>query len=63
MLFEPSVWGPHYWFFLHTIAESYPENPNKVLQRKYYDLMQICRSSYPTVKLEINLVAYWINIQ
>lgn len=40
MLFEPSVWGPHYWFFLHTVAECYPENPNEVLKRKYYDLIQ-----------------------
>lgn len=40
MLFEPSVWGPHYWFFLHTTAESYPEHPNEVIKRKYYDLMQ-----------------------
>ena len=40
MLFEPTVWGPHYWFFLHTVAESYPENPNEVLKRKYYDLIQ-----------------------
>jgi len=40
MLFEPSVWGPHYWFFLHTVAESYPDNPNEVIKRKYYDLIQ-----------------------
>jgi FAD-linked sulfhydryl oxidase len=39
MLFEPSVWGPHYWFFLHTVAHSYPENPNEVTKRKYYDLI------------------------
>tara|TARA_B100000900_G_scaffold133287_1_gene112867 strand:- start:1252 stop:1680 length:429 start_codon:yes stop_codon:yes gene_type:complete len=39
MLFDPNVWGPHYWFFLHTIAESYPENPNQVTKKKYYDLI------------------------
>jgi len=39
MLFEPSVWGPHYWFFLHTVAESYPMHPNEVTKRKYYDLI------------------------
>ena len=37
---DASVWGPHYWFFLHTIAFSYPENPNAVSKRKYYDLIQ-----------------------
>ena len=40
MNFDPGVWGPHYWFFLHTVAESYPETPNAVTKRKYYDLIQ-----------------------
>jgi len=40
MNFEPDVWGPHYWFFLHTSAHSYPESPNAVTKRKYYDLIQ-----------------------
>jgi len=40
MIFNPSVWGPHYWFFLQTVAESYPTNPNAVTKRKYYDLIQ-----------------------
>jgi hypothetical protein len=40
MHFDPNVWGPHYWFFLHTVAETYPESPNEVTKRKYYDLIQ-----------------------
>ena len=40
MFFDPTIWGPHYWFFLHTIAESYPDHPNEVTKRKYYDLIQ-----------------------
>jgi hypothetical protein len=40
MFFDPAVWGPHYWFFLHTVAESYPETPTAVSKRKYYDLIQ-----------------------
>ena len=35
----PEVWGPHYWFFLHTVAYSYPEYPTNVTKRKYYDLI------------------------
>lgn len=38
MKFDPAVWGPHYWFFLHTIAEIYPNAPDKSTKRKYYDL-------------------------
>lgn len=40
MNFDPDIWGPHYWFFLHTIAHSYPESPNAITKRKYYDLIQ-----------------------
>jgi hypothetical protein len=39
MKFDPAVWGPHYWFFLHSVAESYPISPNQVTKRKYYDLI------------------------
>jgi len=40
MNFDPIVWGPHFWFFLHTIAHSYPTTPNEVTKRKYYDMIQ-----------------------
>ena len=51
MFFNPSVWGPHYWFFLHTIAESYPETPNAVAKRKYYDLIQNMPLFIPIVEI------------
>jgi len=37
---DPKVWGPHYWFFLHTIAVTYPHHPNAVTKKIYYDLIQ-----------------------
>jgi hypothetical protein len=37
---DPKIWGPHYWFFLHTIAISYPIHPNAVTKKKYYDFVQ-----------------------
>jgi fumarate reductase subunit C len=40
MTLEPKVWGPHYWFVLHTIAISYPIKPNDVIKKKYYDFIQ-----------------------
>jgi len=40
MKFDANTWGPHYWFFLHTVAESYPVHVNDVTKRKYYDLIQ-----------------------
>lgn len=40
MDFDPNIWGPHYWFFLFTIAMSYPTRVNSVTKRKYYDFIQ-----------------------
>ena len=37
---DPTVWGPHFWFFLHTLAMSYPHHPNAVTKKKYYELIQ-----------------------
>ena len=37
---EPNIWGPHFWFFLHTLAISYPHHPNSITKKKYYELVQ-----------------------
>jgi hypothetical protein len=36
-IFDPVVWGPHFWFVLMTMAVSYPLKANEVTQKKYYD--------------------------
>ena len=40
MALDPKIWGPHYWFFLHTVATTYPNTPNEVVRKKYYDFIQ-----------------------
>jgi hypothetical protein len=37
---DPKIWGPHYWFFLHTLAMTYPHYPNAVSKKKYYEFIQ-----------------------
>ena len=37
---DPLIWGPHFWFVLHTLAISYPHHPNAVTKKKYYELIQ-----------------------
>jgi hypothetical protein len=39
-VYDSHIWGPHFWFFLHAIAMNYPDRPNEVTKRKYYDLIQ-----------------------
>jgi len=40
MHYDPNVWGPHFWFFIMTLAMTYPRYPNEVTKRKYYDFIQ-----------------------
>ena len=40
MEYDAKIWGPHYWFFLHTLAFTYPTYPNDVVKKKYYDTIQ-----------------------
>jgi len=37
---DPTIWGPHYWFFLHTIAMTYPHYPNAITKKKYFEFVQ-----------------------
>tara|TARA_B100001094_G_C17602800_1_gene517419 strand:- start:27 stop:467 length:441 start_codon:yes stop_codon:yes gene_type:complete len=39
MEYDPSVWGPHYWFFIHTIGFTYPELPTDGEKKTYYNLI------------------------
>ena len=36
---KPQIWGPHYWFFLHTAAFNYPVHPNAITKKKFYELI------------------------
>jgi hypothetical protein len=48
---DPKVWGPHYWFFLHTLAMTYPEHPNSVSKKKYYEFIQNLPLFLPVEKI------------
>ena len=37
---DPKIWGPHYWFFLHTLSMTYPIHPNSITKKKYYEFIQ-----------------------
>jgi len=40
MILDSTIWGPHFWFFIHTIAISYPNYPNVPTKKKYYEFIQ-----------------------
>lgn len=48
---DPTIWGPHFWFFIQTVAYTYPETPNAVTKRKYYDFIQNLPLFIPNPKI------------
>ena len=36
---DPAVWGPHYWFFLHSVALHYPKLPTATTKKIHYRLI------------------------
>ena len=40
MELDASIWGSSYWFFIHTVAMTYPIRPNAVTKKKYYEFIQ-----------------------
>ena len=38
--FDSLVWGPYYWFFLHTICMNYQIHPTEETKKIYYHLFQ-----------------------
>jgi hypothetical protein len=35
--YEPSVWGPQYWFMIHTIGFTFPQMPTTGEKKQYYN--------------------------
>ena len=33
---DPDIWGPHYWFMLHTMAFHYPLHPTSIQKKLYF---------------------------
>ena len=48
---DPNIWGPHYWFFLHTLSMTYPVRPNAFTKKKYYEFIQNLPLFIPVEKI------------
>ena len=53
---DSSIWGPHAWFFLHTVTFNYPNNPTPIEKAQYYNFFmnlqhilpcELCKKNYP----------------
>jgi len=39
IIMDPTIWGPHYWFFLHNVAFNYPNHPTTIQKKIHYRLI------------------------
>lgn len=56
MAYNPEVWGPHFWFFLQSMAVHYPTTPNDLLKKKYYNLFENLPLFVPHEKIGNDLI-------
>ena len=51
MEYDPNVWGPNYWFFIHTLGFLYPDMPTDGEKKKFYNLIQCLPDFMPHDKI------------
>ena len=52
---DPEIWGPNYWFVLHTITICYPVKPNETIKKKYYNFIHLLPMLIPNEEMGKNL--------
>ena len=55
---SPDVFGPPFWFTLHNGANKYPENPNKIVQKKMKDFIIAIPIMLPCLKCKDHATSY-----
>jgi FAD-linked sulfhydryl oxidase len=51
---DPTVWGPHYWMFLHTVAAHYPKHPDAITKKIHYRLFHNFNEFIPHRQIAAN---------
>ena len=61
---DPLIWGPHAWFFLHSVTLVYPDNPSEQDKINFFDFFKtlgnvlpcmVCRENYKNHFMKIPL--------
>lgn len=53
---NPEIWGPKLWFFIHTIAINYPDNPTNQDKQKYIMFFESLKHIIPCEKCRLNYI-------
>ena len=59
---EPQVWGPHGWFFLHSITMAYPEQPTSLEKKNYLQFFRALPNVLPCEVCRKNLKNHIANL-
>jgi len=51
---DPKIWGPNFWFTLHTITLGYPNNPTHEDKRRYNDFFTSVKNVLPCPKCRLH---------
>lgn len=51
MKLDSEIWGPHFWFILHTISFAYPHFPSNAIKKKYYEFVKNLPQFIPDEKI------------
>lgn len=51
---DPTVWGPKLWFFIHTIALNFPENPTFEQKKSYESFFENLKYIIPCDKCRLH---------
>ena len=53
---NPEIWGPRLWFFIHTIAINFPDNPTREDYDKYLMFFKSLKHIIPCEKCRIGYI-------
>ena len=56
---EPKIWGPAFWFIIHTFAFNYPENPTFNDKRHTFEFFQNLQYVLPCQKCRKHYMKYF----
>ena len=58
---DPNRWGPHLWFYLHTISFNFPDNPSHLEKTQYLDFYNSLGNTIPCEKCRNHYAAHLQN--
>lgn len=51
-------WNERQWYFIKTVCHQYPNNPNKIIRKKYYEFMRNIPDFLPECKTNELYIKY-----